>query len=56
MQKKPYKRVKRDIVAMENPEYAELLAQKDEEDKARRAYLCGNSSSAASPIPTPAKT
>lgn len=39
MQKKTYKPVKRDLVAMENPEYAELLAQREEADKDRRAYL-----------------
>jgi hypothetical protein len=34
-----YRRVKRDVAAVENPDYAELLAQRDEEDKERRAYL-----------------
>lgn len=39
MPEKPYRRVKRDIVAIENPEYAALLARREEEDLDRRAYL-----------------
>lgn len=39
MARKSYKPVKKDLVAIENPEYAALIAKRDEEDKDRRAYL-----------------
>lgn len=39
MPRSPYKPVKKDIVAIENPEYADLLARRDEDEKDRRAYL-----------------
>lgn len=55
MPEKPYRRVKRDIVAIENPEYAELLAQRDEEDKDRRAYLVREFVQCSFPYSNPGK-
>jgi hypothetical protein len=39
MARKTYKPVKKDLVALQDPAFADLLAQREEEDHDRRAYL-----------------